>query len=240
MTEEQQEEDTKPNYYKNYKSFVSEINLKEKDINVGLSALKEKLASKGNIYQDTAKINKLLQEYYDLYNSLNLAYKSGDVPPSIPMRELDRRQKEIQVFKSNYDRMRKILDEIKSSKYSFNKQLFAPGEDYKGDEKMQNMTNNELKAYQKDKLQDQNKELERIDLEAKKGIVLSNDIRANLKDQDVKIDDLGENIDQWDTGMKKVTRKFERYMIGQKTCCLLTILIIEVGIALAIYFILKG
>lgn len=241
MTDEEQiDSEEKPNPYKGYKNYVAEINLAEKDINVGLSKLKEKLNANENIYGDSAKLTKMLQDYYDKYQALNIAYKSSNVPPSIPVRELDRRQKEIQTFKSNYDRMRKTLDEAKSQKYAFNKQVFNPNEEYKGDERMQGMSNAELKAYQKDKLQDQNKELERINLEAKKGIVLSNEIKATLKDQDAKIDDLGENIDQWDSGMKKVTKKFENYMVGQKTCCLLIILIIEVGAAIAIYFLLKS
>lgn len=234
-----EEQNLNKDIYKDYRHYINEINMKEKDINNCISKFKDKMDSKENTFMEQNNLKKLLEEYYKKYSELSDAYKPGNVPTSLPLRELQRRQQEIQAFKFTYERMKKTLDEFRNQKYAFNKQVFNPNEEYKGDERMQDMSNQELKDYQKEKLNLQNNELIEIEKNAKKGIVLSNEIKAELKHQDLKLDDLEENIDQWDSGMKRVTKKFEKYITGSKTCCLIIILIVEVAIAIGIYFILK-
>ena len=83
----------------------------------------------------------LLKKYKDKEDILENAYSDKNAPSGFPLRELDKRQKEIQQFKFNYEKMEKEFNVHTEEKYRFRGQIT---EDYNQKEEYKFMTRNEL------------------------------------------------------------------------------------------------
>ena len=182
----------------------------------------------GEIRRDIKKIK-------DKNDELSNAYSNSNAPSTIQMIELDRRQKEIQLLKNSIkDEENNFLTVVKS-KYSFkgnNSGEYIPTDEMKG------MTNKELIVLQKDKINQQDKKIDDITLEVKKGRVLAKEAGHIIDDQNKQLDLLQEDMDRLDNRFKRGIKRFENYVSRQSGCCIIIVLIIELVVAFVIYFIL--
>ena len=182
----------------------------------------------GEIRRDIKKIK-------DKNDELSNAYSNSNAPSTIQMIELDRRQKEIQLLKNSIkDEENNFLTVVKS-KYSYkgnNSGEYIPTDEMKG------MTNKELIVLQKDKINQQDKKIDDITLEVKKGRVLAKEAGHIIDDQNKQLDLLQEDMDRLDNRFKRGIKRFENYVSRQSGCCIIIVLIIELVVAFVIYFIL--
>ena len=103
---------------------------------------------------------------------------------------------------------------------------------------MKGMTNKELIVLQKDKINQQDKKIDDITLEVKKGRVLAKEAGHIIDDQNKQLDLLQEDMDRLDNRFKRGIKRFENYVSRQSGCCIIIVLIIELVVAFVIYFIL--
>ena len=209
-----------------YKNIINKISNFNQSINSGNE-------NTGNL---ESEIQKDIANFKQIYSELENGYSNRNAPP-IPPAELDRRQKEIQKLNINLTSLNDTFQVALQIKYAYKVNDRFKGE-YKQTEEMKNMSNSELLAYQKDKIKQQDNQIDDITLEVKKGRVLAKEAKHQLQDQDKELDALQEDVDKLDSKMNRVTKKFENYVIQQSTCKIIIILVIEVAIALISYLLI--
>ena len=217
-------------YYTNYKEYVAQINDLEKKIRQGLTTFKQQ-SGKGPTLQIEAEIKDLLKQYKELYTNLETAYSRRNVPGGFPELTIDERQKEIQKFGINYNDMDKDYKNVEENKYKFKNEI---QEDYSQKEEYKNMTTGELMVVQKNKLKDQDKQIDDITLDVKKGTQLAKNAGHVMKEQNKQIEQMNQDIDRTKDNMNKLTGRFESYVAKFSMCKMITILIIELIIGAVI------
>lgn len=217
-------------YYTNYKEYVSQINDLEKKIRQGLTTFKQQ-SGKGPTLQIEAEIKDLLKQYKELYTNLETAYSRRNVPGGFPELTIDERQKEIQKFGINYNDMDKDYKNVEENKYKFKNEI---QEDYSQKEEYKNMTTGELMVVQKNKLKDQDKQIDDITLDVKKGTQLAKNAGHVMKEQNKQLEQMNQDIDRTKDNMNKLTGRFESYVAKFSMCKMITILIIELIIGAVI------
>ena len=217
-------------YYTNYKEYVSQINDLEKKIRQGLTTFKQQ-SGKGPTLQIEAEIKDLLKQYKELYTNLETAYSRRNVPGGFPELTIDERQKEIQKFGINYNDMDKDYKNVEENKYKFKNEI---QEDYSQKEEYKNMTTGELMVVQKNKLKDQDKQIDDITLDVKKGTQLAKNAGHVMQEQNKQLEQMNQDIDRTKDNMNKLTGRFESYVAKFSMCKMITILIIELIIGAVI------
>jgi len=217
-------------YYTNYKEYVSQINDLEKKIRQGLTTFKQQ-SGKGPTLQIEAEIKDLLKQYKELYTNLETAYSRRNVPGGFPELTIDERQKEIQKFGINYNDMDKDYKNVEENKYKFKNEI---QEDYSQKEEYKNMTTGELMVVQKNKLKEQDKQIDDITLDVKKGTQLAKNAGHVMKEQNKQLEQMNQDIDRTKDNMNKLTGRFESYVAKFSMCKMITILIIELIIGAVI------
>ena len=217
-------------YYTNYKEYVTQINDLEKKIRQGLTTFKQQ-SGKGPTLQIEAEIKDLLKQYKELYTNLETAYSRRNVPGGFPELTIDERQKEIQKFGINYNDMDKDYKNVEENKYKFKNEI---QEDYSQKEEYKNMTTGELMVVQKNKLKDQDKQIDDIVLDVKKGTQLAKNAGHVMQEQNKQLEQMNQDIDRTKDNMNKLTGRFESYVAKFSMCKMITILIIELIIGAVI------
>ena len=238
--EELLEEEKKNNkdYYKKYREFVNELTNIEKQIMADLSSYRDKVSISGaSTIDDENKIKKELSEFTQKLELLENAYSNRNAPSGYPPQELDRKQKELQKFRINYEDMKKQYNAIFNSKYAY-KNKIGDDVDYAQKEEYKNASAEELMQMQKDKLNEQDDRIEEITLDVKKNTVLAKNVGHVIKEQNKKLDEINMDIDMTDSRMKTLTGRFANYAKSRSWCCLVIILVIELAIAIVAYFLL--
>lgn len=230
------------NFVKNYKSYIQELSDLEKQIKEEIINYKGKISKEGEntIGQEYQIKNKLLN-FDEKLTKLQDAYSDKNAPSGIPERELDRRQKDLQKFRISYEEIRKQFSDLEKKKYSYKKKIVDNGEveeDYNHREEFQNKGAQELLLDQKRKLEEQDQQIEDIVVDVKKNTVLAKHAGRVIKEQNKKLEEISEDIERTDDRMKTLTGRFKNYANRQSWCCLSFILVIELGIALAVYYFL--
>jgi len=146
----------------------------------------------------------------------------------MPSIVIESRQKEIHTFGIHYEEMEKAFKSIQENKYKFKGEIT---EDYSKKEEYKNMSTQEMMLLQKRKLNDQDKQLEDITLDVKKGTVLAQNAGHVIKEQNKQLDQINEDIDRTKDRMNTLTARFERYVAKYSVCKMIIILIIELAIA---------
>jgi len=193
--------------------------------------------SNANTTDFEGEIRKDIKKIKDKNDELSNAYSNSNAPSTIQMNELDRRQKEIQQLKISIKDEENNFITVVKAKYSYKGNRSG---EYTPTEEMKGMTNNELMALQKDKINQQDKKIDDITLEVKKGKVLAKEAGHIIKDQNKQLDLLQEDIDRLDSRFKKGIKRFENYVAKQSGCCIIIVLIIELVVAFLIYFLLSN
>ena len=168
-----------------------------------------------------------------MYNKLDGAYKGKNYPRYIPDREIDRRQKEIQGLKMNYERLDNSLKSLETKKYGYNEDMFK--DNYVQDENLDGLSSKQLLHLQKDKITDQDKQIEDITLKVKQGKKKAMEVNDNLNEQNKNIEEMGKNVEKLESAVERTTKKFENYVANASTCKMMIIIILEVVVAILIY-----
>ena len=219
-----------------YLDFTNVLNKQKESIKeIHQKVYQLKGMSNANTTDFEGEIRRDIKKIKDKNDELSNAYSNSNAPSTIQMIELDRRQKEIQLLKNSIkDEENNFLTVVKS-KYSYkgnNSGEYIPTDEMKG------MTNKELLVLQKDKINQQDKKIDDITLEVKKGRVLAKEAGHIIDDQNKQLDLLQEDMDRLDNRFKRGIKRFENYVSRQSGCCIIIVLIIELVVAFVIYFIL--
>ena len=215
-------------FYKDYKVFIQKLKDSEKKIRNDISNYKQIINNNQNTIDVEKNIKDELNEFKALQNKLNTAYLNRNVPSEMPCIVIDSRQKEIHTFGIHYEEMEKAFKSIQENKYKFKGEIT---EDYSKKEEYKNMSTQEMMLLQKRKLNDQDKQLEDITLDVKKGTVLAQNAGHVIKEQNKQLDQINEDIDRTKDRMNTLTARFERYVAKYSVCKMIIILIIELAIA---------
>ena len=215
-------------FYKDYKVFIQKLKDSEKKIRNDISNYKQIINNNQNTIDVEKNIKDELNEFKALQNKLNIAYLNRNVPSEMPSIVIESRQKEIHTFGIHYEEMEKAFKSIQDNKYKFKGEIT---EDYSKKEEYKNMSTQEMMLLQKRKLNDQDKQLEDITLDVKKGTVLAQNAGHVIKEQNKQLDQINEDIDRTKDRMNTLTARFERYVAKYSVCKMIIILIIELAIA---------
>ena len=229
-----QENDNKK-YYSNYKTYIGELTNLEKEIQKQLTDYKSKANGGNQTINDENKIKKSFSNFEEKLNNLQTAYHNRNAPSGFPSSTLDQRQKQLQQFRINFDNMRRQYNDIENKKYIYKDKIT---EDYMQKEEYKGYGTGELLSLQKKKLGEQDERLEEITLDVKKNTVLATNVGHVIKEQNKHLDEINEDMDVTQERMKTLTGRFKNYAKRQSWCCLVWILILELGIALGAYYLL--
>jgi len=219
-----------------YLDFTNVLN-KQKDAikEIHQKVYQLKSMSNTNTTDFEGEIRRDIKKIKDKNDELSNAYSNSNAPSTIQMIELDRRQKEIQTLKNSIkDEENNFLSVVKS-KYSYKGNRSG---EYTPTDEMKGMTNNELLVLQKEKIHEQDKKLDDITLEVKKGRVLAKEAGHIIDEQNKQLDELQDDIDRLDNRFKKGIKRFENYVSRQSGCCIIIVLIAELIAAFLIFIIL--
>ena len=230
------EEEKKPkNFYTEYRDYCNDLSETEKQITNEITLYRNKIKDGSLTIELENKIKNLLKYYKNTQNKLTEAYSGMNIPSGYPQKELDKRQKEIQQFGFNYERMSKQFNDYENEKYRFKDQIT---EDYTQKEEFKYMGSDELLALEKKKLKNQDEQIEEITLDVKKNTQLAKNTKQVIKEQNKKLEQIHEDMDRTQEKMEKVTDRFKNYATKMSWCKLIFIMIIELGIAVGAYLVL--
>ena len=221
--------------YMEYESIMT----KQKEVtNEIVSKVKEyqKIISAGtNTIKMEQDLEKQINNAKEMSSKLETAYNYKNAPSSIPPLELDRRQKQIQELRDAILENEQKYRNFKNQKYSYKD---TSDGNYEITEDMKHMNNNELLLLQKDKLNQQDKMIDDIAMDVKKGKVLAREAGVIIKDQNAQLDDLQEEMDKLDSNFQKGIKRFQNYAKKQSGCCITIILILELVATILIFTLL--
>ena len=204
-------------YYTNFKTIVSDLNSQAKGLRGDISTYKQNIDQSKNTVDIENKLKKDLKSFKDSLDKLEEAYLTKNIPGNMPEATLDQRQKEIKKIKIDYEEINKQFQELNSNKYSFKGQIT---EDYRNKEELKGLTTGELLQLQDNKLKEQDNQIDDIITDLKKGTVLADNLQHGLKDQSKKAEQVMEDMDMVDSRMKKLTKRFNKYVKNSSYCCL--------------------
>jgi chromosome segregation ATPase len=226
-------------YYTNFKAFIADLTAKEKAIRTDLEAYKTAIGNNDNTIEIEGRLNTDLNNFKELIDQLTNAYSSRNAPENMPESTLDTRQKEIKGFMNQYEELKKDMNKLKDDKYTFKGQIT---EDYRNKEEYQNMNTQELIQVGKDRIAQQDEQLGEHIKMAKKGIVQVNEIKHELKEQKELINKEMDDMERVDSRMRKLTKRFEKYVANSSICCIMFVLILEAiifGVLVYVFFKVK-
>jgi hypothetical protein len=206
------------------KEIVSKIKEYQKIISTGTNTIK--------MEQD---LEREINNAKEMSSKLETAYNYKNAPSSIPPLELDRRQKQIQDLRDAILENEQNYRNYKTQKYAYKD---TSDGNYEITDDMKNMNNNELLSLQKEKINQQDKMIDDIAMDVKKGKVLAREAGVIIKDQNAQLDDLQEEMDKLDSNFQKGIKRFQNYAKKQNGCCITIILILEFVATFLILFLL--
>ena len=206
------------------KEIVSKIKEYQKIISTGTNTIK--------MEQD---LEKEINNAKEMSSKLETAYNYKNAPSTMPPLELDRRQKQIQELRDAILENEQNYRNYKNQKYSYKD---TSDGNYEITDDMKMMNNNELLALQKEKINQQDKIIDDIAMDVKKGKVLAREAGVIIKDQNAQLDDLQEEMDKLDSNFQKGIKRFQNYAKKQSGCCITIILILEFVATFLIFFLL--
>lgn len=225
--------------YLNYQSVMKSLDTKNKEARGKIEEYRNQLNQGGTNTQGIeSEIQNNIDYLNDSHKKLENGYSNRNAPSTIPGGELDKRQKEIQSLKSSINQLTELFDSVKNIKYGYKVDARFLGE-YKQTDEMKNMSNKELISAQKEKIKQQDKQLEDIANDVVIGDKLAKEFNHELKEQNKQLDDIQKDIDKLDSRMNRMTKRFENYVAKQSGCKIIITLVIEAVIAGVIYLVMS-
>ena len=223
-------------FYMNFPGIISKQEEASKEIRKKLSNYQQLVNGGGNTISIESDIDRDIKKYKDMVNQLDNAYSNRNAPSQMPGMELDRRQKEIQKLNIEIQEIEKSFKNLQNKKYAF--KATADDEAYQQSEEMKSMSNTELHQLQKVKVNEQDKMIDDVILDVKKGRVLAKEAGEIIQEQNKQLDQLQEDIDRLDSRMQRGIKRFENYVSKQSGCCIIIILLLELAAAILIFVLL--
>lgn len=223
--------------YSNFNGIISKQEEAGKELRKKISNYQTVAQGKSNTISIESEIERDIKNFKDMCNQLDNAYSNRNAPSQIPFAELDRRQKEIQKLSLNIQEIEKSYKGVQNQKYAFKG---STPDNYQQNEEMKSMSNSELYQLQKEKIKNQDKIIDDITLDVKKGRVMAKETGQIIQEQNKELDALQEDIDRLDSRMQRGAKRFANYVAKQSGCCIIIILILEMAAAFGIYFIFSG
>ena len=221
--------------YLNYGGYMDKIGEEKKEAREKLSKFQQAAQNGENTVGIETQIEQDIKNLKQKHSQLDNAYSNRNAPSHIPGAELDRRQKEIQQLHIDIQGIEKSFKNLQTQKYAFKGQNDGQ---YQQTEEMKTMSNSELMQYQKQKIKNQDEQIDEITLDVKKGRVLAKEAQHIMEDQNKQLDKLQEDIDRLDSRFQRGIKRFENYAVQQSGCCITLTLCIELAIGLLIYIFL--
>ena len=222
--------------YINFNALISKHEESVKELRKRVQTYNQAASSGKNTVSIENEIEREIKNFKEFHSQMDNAYSNRNAPSHIPPNELDRRQKEIQKIGINIQELEKSYKAVQTQKYAFKGQA---NDNYQQTEEMKSMSNSELMQLQKNKINQQDKVIDEVILDVKKGRVLAKEAQHIINDQNKQLDVLQEDIDRLDSRMQRGIKRFENYVAKQSGCCIIIILILELAAAFGIYFLLK-
>ena len=220
-------------FHKSYKTKMEELNNIGSEINKLIDTYSKKIDNKENTSQIEIDIQKKIDEYIKFQKKFDEAYDSKNLPPGIPKPQVDKRQREISGCANEYKNFQDRFSALQSRKYEFKTDKL---EQIDYNEKYKGVKTSQLLMVRDNNIKEQNKHLEDISTNVKKGTTLAKNINAELENQNTKLEFLNEDIDKLDSGMKRTMKKFETYIQETSICRYLLLIFILVAIFVGEYF----
>jgi chromosome segregation ATPase len=220
-------------FHKNFKKKMEELNNIGSEINKLIDTYSKKIDNKENTSQIEIDIQKKIDEYIKFQKKFDEAYDSKNLPPGIPKPQVDKRQREISGCANEYKNFQDRFSALQSRKYEFKTDKL---EQIDYNEKYKGVKTNQLLMVRDNNIKEQNKHIEDISTNVKKGTTLAKNINAELENQNTKLEFLNEDIDKLDSGMKRTMKKFETYIQETSICRYLLLIFILVAIFVVEYF----
>ena len=220
-------------FHKSYKTKMEELNNIGSEINKLIDTYSKKIDNKENTSQIEIDIQKKIDEYIKFQKKFDEAYDSKNLPPGIPKPQVDKRQREISGCANEYKNFQDRFSALQSRKYEFKTDKL---EQIDYNEKYKGVKTSQLLMVRDNNIKEQNKHLEDISTNVKKGTTLAKNINAELENQNTKLEYLNEDIDKLDSGMKRTMKKFETYIQETSICRYLLLIFILVAIFVGEYF----
>ena len=221
-------------FHKSYKTKMEELNNIGSEINKLIDTYSKKIDNKENTSQIEIDIQKKIDEYIKFQKKFDEAYDSKNLPPGIPKPQVDKRQREISGCANEYKNFQDRFSALQSRKYEFKTDKL---EQIDYNEKYKGVKTSQLLMVRDNNIKEQNKHLEDISTNVKKGTTLAKNINAELENQNTKLEYLNEDIDKLDSGMKRTMKKFDKYIQETSICCYLILIFLLVA-ALIVEFVL--
>ena len=188
-------------YYIDFKSFMSDLTNKEKNIKKDIESFKTALGNNINTIEIQFHIEKDLKNFKKLADELDESYNMKNAPVNIPESVLDKRQKEIAAFLASYNSMNEEFTKLVNDKYSFKG---MSDENYNDKDEYRNKDTKELIKMTKDKMKEQDAILEEI-------LNKANNLNGGIKKDKDKTNETSKNIDKADSKLKKWAEKFKNF-----------------------------
>ena len=221
--------------YLNYPGFMEKQEEAKKELRTKISNFQKAAQNGTNTVTIETEIEKDIRNLKEKHHQLDDAYSNRNAPSHIPSLELDKRQKDIQKLEIDIKDIERAFKNVQSQKYSFKGKM---ENDYQPTEEMKTMSNSELLQFQKDKIKSQDKQIDDITLDVKKGRALAKEAHHTMEEQNKQLDQLQEDIDKLDSRFQKGIKRFENYVAKQSGCCISLVLIGELAVAFFVYFFL--
>ena len=221
--------------YLNYPGFMEKQEEAKKELRTKISNFQKAAQNGTNTVTIETEIEKDIRNLKEKHHQLDDAYSNRNAPSHIPSLELDKRQKDIQKLEIDIKDIERAFKNVQSQKYSYKGKM---ENDYQPTEEMKTMSNSELLQFQKDKIKSQDKQIDDITLDVKKGRVLAKEAHHTMEEQNKQLDQLQEDIDKLDSRFQKGIKRFENYVAKQSGCCISLVLIGELAVAFFVYFFL--
>ena len=223
------------NYFTDFNYFIENIKNLAKQIRKELIEFKNKTKDNSLTINLEKRIENDINNYNKLVSDLNNAYTDYNVPSGFPQATQLDRQKQIQMLEIDSKTMKEQFVQCKNEKYKFKGGI---DEDYSQKEEYKYMDSRQLEELEKEKLKNQDDQLEGITLEVKKNNVLAKNAKAVLKDQNKKMEVIHEDMERTKEKMNTVTGRFQTYAAKSSWCCIIFVLILELAVGLLAYFVL--
>ena len=188
-------------YYIDFKSFMSDLTNKEKNIKKDIESFKTALGNNINTIEIQFHIEKDLKNFKKLADELDESYNMKNAPVNIPESVLDKRQKEIAAFLASYNSMNEEFTKLVNDKYSFKGMI---DENYNDKDEYRNKDTKELIKMTKDKMKEQDAIIEEI-------LNKANNLNGGIKKDKDKTNETNKNIDKADSKLKKWAEKFKNF-----------------------------
>ena len=211
--------------YLEYSSIISTQEEKSKNLRKKISEFNGKISTGENTILLENDIRKEINELRESHRELEDAYSNKNAPSQISPNELNRRQQQIQQLGNGINDLEKSFKKFQDKKYEYK----GPGvEEYQPTENMKTMSNAELMQYQKEKIKDQDKDIDDILLDVKKGRVLAKEAGKIMDEQNKQLDILQDDLDKLDSRLVRGAKRFGNFAAKQNGCCIMIILFLEI------------